>query len=194
MRVSADDRIDVLRQMLSEIDDFACARALPRAVAECTRVGDDDDHVGSTATQQSRQAVDDGSWVFEAQSDDVGGAGRRGGLACRETDDTDLHTAADDDRVAANPWHWSAEGVAHVRAQKGVVRLAHACAQRVLTPIEFVIAERRGGETESIEDLHHRSPEREIRSGRTLKLVAAVEKDRGAPRRHAVGFGALDGG
>ena len=47
-----------------------------------------------------------------------------------------------DERVVANPGHIAPVRVAHVRAQDAVVRVAHAGAQRVLRPVELMIAER----------------------------------------------------
>ena len=53
----------------------------------------------------------------------------------------------------------------------------HARPQRVLPPVEFVIADRRRGEAERVEQVGHRPAEREVRRGRALELVARVEPD-----------------
>src|SRR5690348_10667282 len=107
MRVAAHDRVDVLGEALSQIDDLTGASGLPAAVAEGSRMRDDEDDLGAIATQLLRQAVDDRRGVVEAQPGNVRCPCRRRRLPRRESDDANLHGATLDDGIASNPRHWT---------------------------------------------------------------------------------------
>ena len=98
----------------------------------------------------------------------------------------DLGAAADNQCIAPNPRYRATERVADVRAEYRVVRLLHPRTERVLAPVELVVAERGGGEPQLIEYVDDGAAERKVRGRRALKLIAAVEKKGRALRRRAL--------
>src|SRR6185503_8969453 len=124
-----------------------------RSIAEGAGVSNDDDEVGSAPAELAREAVHHGRRVHGAEPDDIGWACRRHRLPRGDPDDADAQVAAPDERVVPNPADVPTARVAHVRSENRVACLTHARSERVLSPIEFVIAERRGGDAEPIEDV-----------------------------------------
>src|SRR2546423_8225009 len=104
-------------------------------------MGDYNDEVGSALPKGASDAVHDWRRVVEAKANHVGRArsGRR--RDSREPDDSDLGAPASDDGVVSDPFHVTAVGVADIGAEESKFRLAHAGAESVDAPIEFVIAE-----------------------------------------------------
>jgi hypothetical protein len=140
MRVTADDGVDPLRQSAGQIDDLAVAGWRRFCRTERAGMRDDHHHLGAARPQCLRAAVDDRDRVDEAKVADVGRAGGRGGGNGGDTDDPDAETAGGDDRVVRNPWNVLSPCVGDVGAEYGIVRFSHAGAQRVLSPVELVVA------------------------------------------------------
>ena len=69
-----------------------------------------------------------------------------------------------------------AGGVADVRPKNGVLCLPHPGAQRILSPIELMVAERRRGNTDTVEDLDHRPAEGEVGRRRPLKFIPTIQE------------------
>ena len=157
--VSAYYRVDFRRQLSREVDDLAATlrRAIPPAT--CAGVGNHDHEIGALFSECGPDTVDDWGGIVEAESDDIGGTRSRRCRHRRQTDDADLRPTARHDRVVRNPFYVAAVGVADVGAEDTEFRLPHPGTERIDTPIEFVIAERRSSVSHPVVIVDHWSAE-----------------------------------
>ena len=191
--MSADDRVHRLAQRAGHLDDLAGAVGRPVTIAEGARVRDHHHVIGAACAQAAREAVHDRGWREKAQVGDVGctrGGRREDG---RQADDADPDRPALHERVGADPRHRRPIREAHVGAEDGVSRVAHAGAERVLAPVELVIAKGTRGEADRVEHRDHRPAECEVGCWRALELIAAVQDDRLTRRRGALRLCAANG-
>ena len=154
-----------------------------------------DDHViCATRTQRSREAVHDGCRREEAKVHHI--RRERGGRSChgRQPNHADLEGTAHDQRIVAYPRHVAPVGIANVRTEDGVVGVAHAGAQRVLRPVEFMVSQCARRETQVVEDLHDRTAEGQVGCRRTLEFIPTIQQDGLARGRHAARGRLMDGG
>jgi hypothetical protein len=124
--MTAHDRVDGLVEGLRQVNDFAIAVGRAIAIAEGADVTDDDDVVSAAGAQSTGKAVDDRCGLEEAKVTHIGRTRRRWRGNGREPDDADPERAANDQRIAANPWHVASIGIANIRAEDSVARVAHA--------------------------------------------------------------------
>src|SRR3982751_2160810 len=181
MRMAADDHVDLALQITGKVHDLAgtLGGAIPAALG--TRMRDHDDEVCVTPSQRGSNAVDDRRGIIEAQTRDVA---RSRGRWCgdgRNPDDADLRPTACDNGVVPNPLNVTPVRVTDVRAENGVPGLSHSGAQGVNAPIELVVAECGSSVAHSIVVVDNGAAEVEIRGGRPLKHVSAVQQQRLAP-------------
>src|SRR5688500_1226521 len=141
--MSADDRIDPGLHVSREVDDFTIARSRPGLTALSASVSDHDYEVRPPLSQCCAYAVHDWCGSVEAKACHVRCKREPGSAHCRKADYSNADTSARYDSVVSNPLDVPAVGVANVGAEDTKPCLPHPCAQRVDTPVEFVISEGR---------------------------------------------------
>jgi hypothetical protein len=140
MGVAADDGVHAFGDTARELDDLSAATRRRFGFAERAGVRHDHDELRAAGAHCPGAPVDDRNRVDEPQVGDVGGLG---GGRCRDRRDanhTDFQRSDRQHRVVRNPGDIPAPGVGHVGAEDRVSRIAHAGAQRVLSPVELVVA------------------------------------------------------
>src|SRR5688572_33215318 len=140
--MTAYDRVHALGQLAGELDYLALAAARPRGIAERAGMGNDDNDVRSALPETSHASADNRCRIVESQTGDVRSPRCRGSEHGCKTDDSYFRAAERNQCIVGDPWHIASIRISHVRAQYRVPRIAHARAQRVGAPVEFMIAER----------------------------------------------------
>jgi hypothetical protein len=139
-------------------------------------MSDHHDQIGAALAQSSRAGADYRRGIIEPKSSDVGSpcSGRRK-HGC-EPDHSDFRAAEGDQRVIANPGNIASVSISDIRAEYRVLRVAHAGAQCISAPVEFVVAERGGDVAHAVVVVHNGASECEVGRWRPLEHVPAIEE------------------
>jgi hypothetical protein len=175
--VPGDDGVDRLLQRPNHVEDLAAAIRRSLLIAKPAHMRDDDHGVRAAAAEVRREAVDDRRRIVEAQALDYTCLGGRLGGSSEKANHADPERAPRDQRIVANPRDVAAVLESNVRSKHAVALVAHSGAERVLSPVELVVAQCRGGVAEVIENLRDGPSERQVRRQRPLKLVATVDEN-----------------
>src|SRR5713101_2771194 len=174
--VPAHDSVNLRRELSGEVYDFSAAFRSSVPAAARSSVSDDDHEVGAALPERRSNAVNDWRRIVKPQSHDVGGARRRRSRDGGYADDSYSSGAALHDRVIANPPDVAAVGVSNVGAEDSELRLPHAGAEGVDSPVELVVAEGGRGVAHSIVVLHDGAAEGKVGGEGALEEVAGVEQ------------------
>ena len=185
VRVATHNGVDALGDSAREIDDLSVATSVGAGgrVAERAGVRDDDDGVSAARPQRASAFVDDRCRRSTNRRSATFTAMVVRGVSTVETPITP--TLSDPTRSSVSSGIQSTSRPVrelHVRAEHRIVRLTHPRAQRVASPVPFVIAERGGRVAERVVELDDGGAVRAIRRRRALEHVAAVEQHARAGR------------
>ena len=177
--MSRHDKVDVVRiQLVCQGDDFAAA---PVGAASQARMSYEDREVGPFGAHCLQHVVYRRLAPAEREPRDVWGRTNLLDGGCHEPDEGHTQSRELNNVIWSCPFGASSgHRVEHIRGEPRILRFTDSLSQRVHRPIQLVIADGGGVETEEVERCDRRRAVEEIRGECPLHLIPRVDPQGGA--------------